>query len=381
MRHQIPKILDWLIRKKSNSREINKPAKSVDTLLAIVVVLLVIIGIAMVYNSSVAIGVRDFSDQFYYVKEQLRGLAIGLFLFSIFSFIDYRHWQKLTRPLVIVNIILLLLVFVPGIGIGALGARRWIRILGLVIQPAELAKFTLIVYLSNWLTQKEKPKLIQFLLIVGFFVGLVMLEPDMGTSIVLVSIAFVVYFCSGSPLWHFLLMIPLVVTGGATMALAAPYRFARLLTFLNPDRDPLGASYQITQALLAIGSGGIFGMGLGMSRQKYAYLPEANTDSIFAVIAEETGFIGSVLLILLFYTVVWRLIKIAKSAPDNFSRLYTAGIVAWIGLQVALNIGAMMSLTPLTGIPLPLISYGSSSLVILLAALGIQLNISRYTLK
>jgi cell division protein FtsW len=368
-----------LFQKTISNRDKQKPFKQVDNWLALVIILLVIFGIIMVYNSSVAIGVRDFSDQFYYIKEQLRGLSIGLFLFGICTFINYKHWQKLALPLVIVNIILLLLVFVPGIGISALGAHRWIRIFGTVIQPAELAKFTLIIYLSSWLSQKENTKIFPFLLIVGIFTGLVMIEPDMGTSIVLIVISLIIYFCAGTPVWHLFVIAPIAIISGAIMALAAPYRFSRLLTFLNPDRDPSGASYQITQALLAIGSGGIFGVGLGMSRQKYEYLPEANTDSIFAVIAEETGLIGSVILLLLFYIIVWRGIRIARLAPDNFSRLFAIGLVAWIGLQAALNIGAMMSLMPLTGIPLPLISYGSSSLVILLTALGILLNISRYT--
>jgi cell division protein FtsW len=213
---------------------------------------------------------------------------------------------------------------------------------------------------------------------VGIIVGLVLFEPDMGTGLIITAIALIIYFVAGTPIWHFLLIVPLTLVSAFIVAVASPYRFQRLLSFLDPERDPLGASYQIRQALIAVGSGGITGVGLGMSRQKYEYLPEANTDSIFAVIAEETGFFGSIFMVLLFFFLIWRGLRIARTAPDIFGKLVASGIVGWVGIQAALNISAMIAIMPLTGIPLPLISYGSTSLVILLAALGVLLNISRH---
>lgn len=338
-------------------------------------------GLIMVYNSSVAIAIRDFGDQFYYVREQLRGFLIGLAMLSFFSIFDYRKLKQLALPLFILTMILLTLVFMPGIGISALGAHRWIRLGFFVIQPAELAKLTMIIYLSAWFSIPEKGRLVPFLILLAMVVGMVVLEPDLGTSIILITISVAVFFSSGTPIWNTLLLIPILAVGVAVLGITSPYRLQRIMTFLNTSNDPLGASYQIRQALIAIGSGGIFGLGLGQSRQKYEYLPEANTDSIFAIIAEEGGFIGSMIILMLYYLLIARGLRIAKYAPDTFGRLMAIGITAWIGMQSAYNISAMLGLIPLTGIPLPLISYGSSSLVITLSALGILINISTHAKK
>jgi cell division protein FtsW len=258
-----------------------------------------------------------------------------------------------------------------------LGAHRWIKLGFFVLQPSELAKLSLTIYLSAWFSNAEKNRFISFLLLLIMIVGLVMIEPDMGTSAILVGISLIIYFATGAPLIHFLLFVPVVIVGFGLLAIVSPYRFERILSFINPHEDLLGSSYQIHQALLAIGSGGWFGVGIGKSRQKYDYLPEANTDSIFAIMAEETGFIGSCMIVMAFVFLMSRGFRIAKKSPDAFGRYLAMGITGWIGIQSALNLAAMVAFVPLTGIPLPLVSYGGSSLIITLAAIGILLNISK----
>ncbi|OGG03779.1 cell division protein FtsW [Candidatus Gottesmanbacteria bacterium RBG_16_52_11] len=349
-----------------------------DWWLVAVILSLTLFGLLMVYNSSVAIAVRDFGDPGFYLREQLRGFLIGVASFVFFALLDYRRLKRLALPLFLFNLVLLAAVFLPGIGITALGASRWIRVGFFVFQPAELAKLTITLYLATWFTTPEKGRLIPFLVLLSMVVGLVILEPDLGTSIVLTGTATAIFFASGTPLWNTALLIPLYLGGVAVFGLTSPYRLRRIMTFLNSESDPLGASYQIRQALIAVGSGGLFGLGLGKSRQKYEYLPEANTDSIFAILAEEGGFIGAMIVLILLYLLIARGYRTVKHAPDLFGRLLSLGIITWIGIQVTLNIGSMLALVPLTGIPLPLVSYGSSSLVITLSALGILVNISSH---
>jgi cell division protein FtsW len=339
---------------------------------------LVIFGIIMVYNSSVALAIRDFGDQYYYVREQLKGLVVGIIALIIFSRIHYRKLYGIAIPVLIATLVLLMAVFLPGIGVRALGASRWIRLGPIGLQPAEFAKLAMVIYLSAWFSTREKERFFSFLILISMVVGLVLIEPDMGTSIILIVISIIMYFVSGAPLRHFALLAPCVVGAFLLLAVISPYRFSRITTFLHPSSDPLGASYQVRQALLAVGSGGFWGVGLGKSRQKYEYLPEANTDSIFAIVAEEGGFVGSVILIGFITVFLWRGFSIAIRAPDRFSQLLCVGIVSWIGFQTMLNIAANLALLPLTGIPLPFISYGSSGLVITLAGVGILLNISRF---
>ncbi len=204
-----------------------------------------------------------------------------------------------------------------------------------------------------------------------------MLEPDLGTAVVLAVTSFLIFFVSGPPVWSIFLVCLLGLASGTGLIFTSEYRRQRLLTFLNPSQDPLGTSYHIRQILIALGSGGIFGVGLGQSRQKYEFLPEVTTDSIFAVIAEEVGFIWAKILILIFLLLIWRGISIAKKAPDEFGRLLALGIISWVGFQTLVNLGSMVALIPLTGVPLPFISYGGSSMVLILTAMGILVNISR----
>ncbi len=341
------------------------------------VVVLSLFGILMVYDSSVAIAIRDFGNQYYYAREQVKWLGLGYVVLTVFSFVDYRVWRPLALPVLLATLVLLLMVFLPGIGVRALGAHRWINFGFFILQPAELAKLSIILYLSAWFTTRARERFFSFLFLLGMVVGLVLLEPDLGTSIILISIALLLYFFSGAPIWHFGFIIPMLAVGVVGLAMLSPYRAARLTTFLHPEQDPLGSSYHIRQALLGLGSGGWFGMGIGQSRQKYEYLPEANTDSIFAIIGEEVGFVGALAVILLFLFLIWRGFRTAKRAPDTFGRLLALGVTSWISVQAIINLSAMIALLPLTGVPLPFISYGGSSLIIMLAAVGILLNISR----
>jgi cell division protein FtsW len=348
-----------------------------DRWMIIAVIILSLFGILMVYDSSVAIAVRDFGNQYYYLRDQLKWLAAGFVALTVFSFIDYHYWYSIALPVLFGTLILLLAVFLPGIGVAALGAHRWINFGFFVLQPAELAKLALVIYLSAWFSVPERKRLTAFALLVSMVVGLVLLEPDLGTSVIIVTIALILYFVSGAPVMHFAVIVPILIVGVVGLAIISPYRMARLTTFLHPEQDTLGSSYHIHQVLLGLGSGGWFGVGVGQSRQKYEYLPEANTDSIFAIIGEETGFVGSVAVILMFVFASWRGFRIAKRARDAFGKLLATGITAWISVQTIINLSAMVALLPLTGVPLPFVSYGGSSLIIMLAAVGVLLNISK----
>lgn len=340
---------------------------------------LLVIGILMVYDSSVAIALRDFSDPYHFVREQIKWIVMGLGAFFIMSRVPYVLFRRAAVPMLGGILVLLLAVFIPGIGIRALGAHRWINFGFFVLQPAELAKFVMIVYLSAWFSTKEHSRLPAFLLLLGMVVGLVVLEPDLGTAVIIMAITISLYFLSDAPIGHFLGLVPVVLLAVGALAVFEPYRLARVTTFLNPEADPLGSSYQIRQILLALGSGGLWGVGLGRSRQKYEYLPEANTDSIFAILGEETGYIGALVVLALFLFLIWRCFKIARRVKDPFGRLLALGVGSWIGWQSFINIGAMAAILPLTGVPLPFISYGGSNLLITLAALGMVYNISTKT--
>lgn len=335
----------------------------------------------MVYEASSAQALQIFNDKFYFLKEQLKWVVLGLTAGTVAFFFDYRRLKKFALPLLIVTIVLLIAVFLPGIGVKANGAHRWINLGFTVLQPAELAKLAMVLYLSTWLTSKEKGKLPSFLLLISLVVGLTMAEPDMGTSIVILGTSLSVYFLSNSDVKGLLLLLPLVFAGGVGLAIRSPYRLRRILTFLDPQSDPLGASYHVRQALIAIGSGGVFGLGLGNSRQKYSYLPEATTDSIFAIIGEELGLIGATGLIFLFAFLFYRATKVTMQVADPFGRLLGMGLIFWITIQTLVNLSSMVSLIPLTGVPLPFISYGGSALVAELVAMGILFNIWKINSK
>lgn len=346
-----------------------------DWILAGLVLGLTVFGVIMVGNASVIEAYQDFGDKLYYFRLQAQWAFLGIVALIIASFFNYRKLKLWAVPLIIFTLLSLVLVLIPGLGTQVMGARRWLGVGSLNFQPAELAKLAFVLYLAALLSKRKQ--LWPFLLFLGVILFLIMLEPDLGTAVVVTVSAMIVYFTSGAPIWQIGLISLGGVLAGVGLIFSSSYRKERLLTFLNPTRDPLGASYHIRQILIALGSGGLFGVGLGQSRQKYKYLPAATTDSIFAVIAEEVGFIGASLVVLAFIFLIWRGIKVAREAPDEFGRLLATGIISWIGLQALVNLSAMVALVPLTGVPLPFISYGGSSLVLALVGIGILLNISK----
>ncbi len=373
-----------MLFRKSRKSEYNqtitlkKQKRSMDWVLLFTIVGLCLFGLLMVFDASVVSALRDFGDKYHFVREQGIWLILGLILMTIIAYVDYHQWYIYSDFLLLGVAVLLVGVFIPGVGITALGASRWINFRLFVLQPAELTKLALVIYLSSWLSYTKTHRLLPFLGILGFIVGLIVLEPDLGTAIIVTAISITLYFLSGSPLWHFVLLVPVVLCGGGLLTIVAPYRMERLLTFLNPNNDPLGSSYHIRQVLLSLGSGGIFGLGIGKSRQKYEYLPEASTDSIFAVVGEEFGFLGAVVLISVFVFILYRLVQVSKHASDSFGKLVSAGVACWIAYQAAINLSAMAALLPLTGVPLSFVSYGGSNLVVTLIGVGIVLNISKH---
>lgn len=348
-----------------------------DLALLISVIGLTMFGLFMIYDASSYVAFRDFGDKYNYVKDQILWIILGFAALSVVSFFDYHKFYNLALPILIGSIVLLFLVLVPGLGIKVLGARRWIDLGFFVIQPSEFVKLALTIYLSAWFSMKEKERFVAFLLLIGLVLFLVMLQPDMGTATIILGEAIILYFLSGGSILHILSLIPVVGLGGLGMILLEPYRAKRLATFLNPDQGILSSSYHLRQILIALGSGGVFGVGIGNSLQKYAYLPESTTDSIFAIIAEEIGFIGVVILILVMLFVIYRGFYIAVRAKDNFGKLLAGGIISVLAIQTIVNLGAQTALLPLTGVPLPFISYGGSALIVNLFSVGILLNISR----
>jgi cell division protein FtsW len=367
-------------------RRITKRYHSPDYLFVILLGLVLVLGLIFLTSASGVVGLRRFGSTTYFLRHQiLMGLIPGLIFLVIFSFVDYRFWQKWALPIFIISLFLMALTFVPGIGLSRGDARRWISIGGLGFQPAEVLKLSFIIYLAAFFDSRQKKMkswtnsfipLIIMLAIVG---ALVMAQKDMGTMMVIFMIAISVYFLSGASFLHILILLGGAISIFFVLIKAAPYRMARFITFLYPQMDPLGIGYHINQALIAIGSGGVFGLGLGHSRQKFLYLPEAYGDSIFAVIGEELGFLTTIIILCLFVALALRGFKIAKSAPEFFGQILGGGILSWFIFQSMINIGAMLHLFPLTGIPLPLVSYGGTAMMVLLAAFGILINISRQT--
>lgn len=355
-----------------------------DYKLVAIIFTMLVSGLIILYSASAVLSFSKFhSNSHYFLNQLVQGVAIGLPLMYICTKIDYHKWQKFAPLLMFISIILLAAVLVPGIGFKVGNARRWLTLGSFSIQPAEIAKLCLIFYIASWIDKRSSEikdfyyGMIPTLIIIGVVAGLIILEPDIGTMLVVTTTSFAMLFVGGSRLKHLFWVL-----GGGFLALAIliklePYRLARLTTFLNPSQDPQGIGYQINQAMLAIGSAGFFGQGYGNSRQKYNYLPEVMGDSVFAVTIEELGFLRGGLIIGLYMLFAFRGLAVAKNAPDTFGKLLATGIIAWIIFQALINIGAIIGLLPLTGIPLPFISYGSSALVVTLGAMGILLNVSK----
>ena len=331
----------------------------------------------MIYDASSFVAFRDFADKYHFVKDQIFWIILGIVSLLVFSRVDYHRFYNLAIPILLVALGFLALVFVPGIGVKVLGASRWINLRFTVFQPSEFLKLALAIYLAAWFSSKEKGRIWAFLLLLSLVLGLVMLEPDMGTAAIILAEGLVLYFLSGATLIYFVILAPVIAFAGFIFAKLEPYRAARLTTFMNANQNIDSTSYHVRQILIALGSGGLTGVGLGNSLQKYAYLPENATDSIFAIIAEELGFIGACFIIAVFLVIVWRGFYIALNSKDAFGKLLAGGITTFLAAQVFINLAAQTALLPLTGIPLPFISYGGSALIINLSAIGILINIAR----
>lgn len=355
--------------------------KKVDSLLLGIVVFLSLFGLLMVYDASSVRAFYDYGDKYHFLRDQAVWVILGLIVLTVCSLFDYHKLYYLALPLLITALVFLIMVFIPGIGAGAKGANRWMDLGFIRIQPAEFVKLTLAIYLAAWFSNKEKSRFLAFCLLIGTILFLVLLEPDLGTASIILAQAGIIYFLSGGNLKHFIISIPIIGLIWGLAIKIEPYRATRLMNFMNLNKSLDNIDYHVKQILIALGSGGIFGLGIGNSRQKYGFLPESMTDAIFPIIAEELGFIGANVLILLFIIVVWRGFNIAIKARDNFGRLLAAGIISFLGMQIIINLGAMTALVPLTGVPLPFVSYGGSALIIDMASVGILLNISRQASK
>lgn len=360
-----------------------RPGK-MDYSLAIIVFALIVIGLIMISSASVVISYEKTGGNYFYLQRQIIFMVVGLVAMIAFSLIDYHFWRKIALPLMIISLVFLGIVLLPYFASPSHGANRWIIIGWANFQPSEFAKLAIIIYLSGWLARRKDDVksfsrgFLPFLFILAIVIFLIMREPDLGTMAIIAGSAAIVFFIAGASWIHVVLGAGSGIMVIFALILSAPYRLNRLFAFLKPESDPSGIGYQIKNAMIAVGSGGLWGLGFGNSRQKYLYLPEAHTDAIFAVIVEEIGFIRASSIIILFVLLGYRGFKIAKEASDDFGRYLATGITAWFVLQAFINLAAILGLIPLTGVPLPFISYGGSSLVISLAAVGILLNISKY---
>ena len=359
-------------------------AKSADRLFLLLSAILVIFGLVMLASASSPAGYSKFGDTFYFIKKQLLfGLLPGLFLFLVLARFNYHLLQKFSWLIYLFSLVILALVFVPGVGLVFNGSHSWIQFFGLSMQPSEFAKLAVIIILAKLLSESKdlsdwKNNLMPIFVMLMPPVLLIAAQPDIGTLSILVVIIFVMLYLADIPKVYLFILSLVGAACFVALLLIIPNRGQRITTFLHPELDPQGKGYQINQSFLAVGSGGIWGLGLGHSRQKFQYLPEVQADSIFAVIAEEMGLLVVSALVLLIAFLGLRGFKISKGAPDQFGRLLAAGIMVWFVWQSFLNIGTTIGLLPLTGVPLPFISHGGSAMVVLLAGFGIVANISKH---
>ncbi len=352
--------------------------KRLDLPILLTVAILVVFGLLMVYDSSAIQGLRDFKDSLYYIRQQLVWVAVGVASMLFFASFNYKKFKILAVPFFLLSLLLLLAVFIPGLGVSGGGAHRWLRLGMITIQPAEIIKLTGVLYLA--VLFEKRVKLIPFLiLIMGITFITAVLQKDLGSTAVFVATAVVLYLSAGGSLVYFIIGLPIGALASLILVLTSGYRSKRVLALLDPFSDPQGYTYHISQVLIALGSGGLFGLGLGHSRQKFEYIPEVSTDSIFGIVGEELGFVGGGLVIGLFAFFLIRGFKIATNCQDNFGKILAIGLTSWLGIQAIVNLSSMTALLPLTGVPLPFISYGGSALVANLTAVGILLNISKET--
>jgi cell division protein FtsW len=348
--------------------------------------MLLVAGLLAVYSASFAIGELEYGDTNYFIVRQAGAAVLGLGLLWFFMRFDYHHLYTISLLIMILALVGLLAVLLPGIGLEQNGAHRWLSLGPLPpLQPSEFAKLAIIVYIAAWLASRRdnikhfSMGFVPFTLMVGLVASLVVVEPDMGTTVVIVATTCTLFFVAGAPLSH----LALLMAGGGFMSWVliaiTDWRVDRITAFISPEQDPEGSGFHIIQLLIALGSGGPAGLGWGESRQKFFYVPGSHTDGVFAIIGEELGFVGAVAIIALFAFLVYRGIRTALNAQDHFGAYLAVGILSWIAYQTLINIGGITRSIPMTGIPLPFISYGGSALVATMAGVGMLLNVSRYS--
>lgn len=355
-----------------------------DLFIIIPTLILLIIGVIMVYSSSAILAYHEMGDYGYYVKRQLIFAVLGIIAMFAMMNLDYWILRKWSKVFLIACFVLLIVVLIPGVGLSRGGARSWLGIGAFSIQPSEFMKLAMFIFLAKWLSENQNKiqkfftGIVPVLALSGAAFALIMLQPDLGTGTVLMGTIMLMIFAAGARISHFIGLGILGIIGFVALVLAEPYRIKRILAFLDPWQDPLGSGFQIIQSLYAIGPGGLIGVGLGQSRQKYSYLPEPYNDFIFSILAEELGFIGGTFVLLLFVVLVWRGLRTAITIQDPFASYLAVGITGMIAIQVLINVGVVTGLFPVTGITLPFMSAGGSSLTLTLTAIGILLNISRH---
>lgn len=347
--------------------------------------MLLIAGMLAVYSSSFAVGYHEFGDTNYYVARQAVFALIGVAAMVFFMRMDYRKLRALSVPMLTLALFGLVVVLIPGIGNERNGAQRWLEAGPVSVQPSEFAKLAIIVYISAWLASRGSQisrftiGFVPFVLILGIVGGLIVAEPDMGTTIIIVLTASTLFFVAGAPLTHLALLLGVGSFISYVVINQRDYQIDRLVSFVDPSADPQGSGFQIIQLLVALGSGGPLGIGWSESRQKFFYVPGAHTDGVFAILGEELGFVGLMAILGLFGFLIYRALRVAMKTPDRFGMLLGIGIISWIAFQAMINIGGITRTIPLTGVPLPFLSYGGSALITTMAAVGILLSISRYT--
>lgn len=356
-----------------------------DLLLLGAVAGLCALGLVMVYSASSVAALEAYGDGAYFLKRTLLWMTLGAGGFGIAARVHYRAWRRFTPFLLVASFGLLVAVLVPGVGVVVNGARRWIALGPVTLQPVEATKLALVLYLAHFLAQRGlavrdlRRGLLPPLVVLGVLGALVMRQPDMGSAVILCVITTSLLYAAGAQIRHLLGIGAVGVPMAVVLALSEAYRRNRLLAFLDPWQDPQGTGFHIVQSLIAIGSGGLVGVGIGHSLQKFFYLPERHTDFVFAILAEELGFVGVAILLVLYVLFTARMLRLAARAPDRYGALLATGVGTWVAAQATMNIGAVSGVLPVVGVPLPFVSFGGSSLFVLLVACGICFNLSRYT--
>lgn len=360
-----------------------KSKKPFDFWIFLTVLLLLSLGIIMVFSASAPTAYNVNHDVYYFLKKQLISAILGCVAMFVALNFDYHKLARFAPLLLVASIVLLILVLIPGIGKNTKGTWRWFYIGGQQFQPSELAKFAVILFFAHSLSKRRDQLqyffkgLLPYLLVIGIFAGLLLLEPHLSCTIILILVAAIILFCAGAKIRHFVMMAVPVTAALALVVAVTPYMQKRVFSFLNPWNDLKGDGWQAVQSLYAIGSGGLFGRGLGRSLQKFLYIPEPHNDFIFSVLAEELGFLGVIAVLILFLIFIWRGIKVSMNAPDVFGSLLAIGITSLVAVQVLLNVAVVTSSMPPTGVSLPFFSYGGTSLMIFMAEVGVLLNISK----